>query len=50
MLGLGAKPATPNNVRHSAPRLQPRIRSLRKINCTLQNALAEKAAWWAAVC
>jgi len=21
----------------------------RKINCTLQNALAEKAAWWAAM-
>jgi len=24
------------------------IPQLRKINCTLQNALAEKAAWWAA--
>jgi len=23
---------------------------LRKINCTLQNALVEKAAWWAAMC
>jgi len=22
----------------------------RKINCTLQNAVAEKAAWWAAGC
>jgi len=26
------------------------IGSLRKINCTLQNALAEKAAWRAAMC
>jgi len=25
------------------------FRSLRKVNCTLQNALAEKAAWWAAM-
>jgi len=32
----------------SQPRLA-RIGSLRKINCTLQNALAEKAAWWAAM-
>jgi len=31
----------------SLPRLQLRAQ-LRKINCTLQNALAEKAAWWAA--
>ncbi len=37
MLGLCAKPATPCEDRH-----------LRKINCTLQNAPAEKAAWWAA--
>jgi len=26
------------------------LHSLRKINCTLQNAVAEKAAWWAARC
>jgi len=25
-------------------------RQRRKINCTLQNALAEKAAWWGAMC
>ncbi len=33
-----------------APRLQLRFRSRRKINCSLQNALAAKAAWWAAMC
>jgi len=27
----------------------PPLPPLRKINCSLQNALAEKAAWWAAV-
>ena len=26
------------------------LRHLRKINCTLQNARVEKAAWWAAMC
>jgi len=39
-LGLCAKPATP-----PTPLPQPR-----KINCTLQNAVVEKAAWWAARC
>jgi len=33
---------------HSAPQLQLRFRSLRKINCSLQNALVEKGAWWVA--
>jgi len=33
---------------HSAPRSATPHPQLRKINCTLQNALAEKAAWWAA--
>ncbi|MGB7531902.1 MAG: hypothetical protein WA977_02840 [Halobacteriota archaeon] len=37
MLGSGAKPATPCE-----------DRQFRKINCTLQNAVAAKAAWWAA--
>jgi len=27
-----------------------RLPQLRKINCSLQDALAEKAAWWAARC
>jgi len=37
---LSAKPATPCEDRH-----------LRKINCTLRNALVEKkAAWWVAGC
>jgi len=35
---LGAKPATPCDDRQN-----------RKINCSLQNALVEKAAWWAAM-
>ena len=47
-LGLGAKPATPKNVRRSAPPfallLQLRLPPRRKINCTLQNARVEKAA------
>jgi len=38
--GVGAKPATP-----PTPLPQPP-----QINCTLQNALAEKAAWWVAMC
>ena len=37
-------------MRHSAPRLQLRFAlQLRKINCTSQKALVEKAAWWAAM-
>jgi hypothetical protein len=46
-LGLGAKPATPKNVRHSASPFAPLFNSatplpqLRKINRTLQNAVVE---------
>ncbi len=34
---------------HVEERAAFRLTPLRKINCTLQNALAEKAAWWAAM-
>jgi len=33
-----------------APRLTTPHPQHRKINCTLQNAVVEKAAWWAAMC
>ena len=51
-LGLCAKPATPKNAGHSAPRLQLRntASAAPQINCTLQIALVEKAARWAARC
>jgi hypothetical protein len=52
--GLDAKPATPKDVRHSislhAFNSATPLPQLRKINRTLQNALVEKAAWWAAMC
>jgi hypothetical protein len=40
-LGLGAKHATPKNVRHSASATQNQLR--------LAECIAEKAAWWAAM-
>jgi len=41
--------APPRAAFHSAPRSATPHPQFRKINCTLQNALAEKAAWWAAM-
>jgi len=46
---LSAKPATPKNVRHSAPRLQLRIRIRSAKSIAPCKCIAEKAAWWAAM-